>query len=51
MLNKKLNPVNLGKIKIEDKFWKDYMELVRTHVIPYQWDALNDRIPDAEPSY
>lgn len=51
MLNKKLKPVNLGKIRIEDKFWRDYMELVRTHVIPYQWDALNDRIPDAEPSY
>lgn len=51
MLNKKLKPVNLRNIRIEDKFWKDYMELVRTHVIPYQWDALNDRIPDAEPSY
>ncbi len=51
MLNKKLRPVNLGKIQIEDRFWKEYMELVRTHVIPYQWDALNDRIPDAEPSY
>ena len=51
MLNKKLKPVNLRNIRIEDKFLKDYMELVRTHVIPYQWDALNDRIPDAEPSY
>jgi DUF1680 family protein len=27
------------------------MERIRTKVIPYQWDALNDRIPDAEPSY
>jgi len=27
------------------------MERVRTKVIPYQWEALNDRIPGAEPSY
>lgn len=26
------------------------MELVREHVIPYQWEALNDRIVNAEPS-
>ncbi|MDO4521861.1 MAG: glycoside hydrolase family 127 protein [Eubacteriales bacterium] len=51
MLNKKLKPVDLNNIRIEDRFWKQYMELVRQHVIPYQWDALNDQIPDAEPSY
>jgi DUF1680 family protein len=27
------------------------MERVRTKVIPYQWKALNDAIPGAEPSY
>jgi DUF1680 family protein len=27
------------------------MERVRAKVIPYQWEALNDRIPGAEPSY
>jgi DUF1680 family protein len=27
------------------------MERVITRVIPYQWEALNDRIPGAEPSY
>jgi DUF1680 family protein len=27
------------------------MDRVRTTVIPYQWEALNDRIPGAEPSY
>lgn len=51
MLEKKLSPFPLGKIQIEDKFWKEYMELVREHVIPYQWEALNDRIPDAQPSH
>ena len=38
-------------IAIQDEFWNDYLELVRQTVIPYQWEALNDRIPDAEPSY
>ena len=51
MLSKKLKSVNLSKIQIEDKFWKEYMELVRSHVIPYQWEALNDRIENAAPSY
>ena len=27
------------------------MELVRTEVIPYQWEALNDRVPGADPSW
>lgn len=50
MLEKKLRPFRLDHIEIQDKFWKEYMELVRKHVIPYQWEALNDRIEDAEPS-
>mgnify|MGYP002511034218 CR=1 FL=1 len=51
MLEKKINMVSLDKVSIDDNFWKDYMELVRSHVIPYQWEALNDRIEGAEPSY
>jgi DUF1680 family protein len=31
-------------------FWARYAELVRSTVIPYQWDALNDRVAGAEPS-
>ena len=50
MLEKKLAMFPLDKIQITDDFWKGYMELVRTHVIPYQWEALNDRIEGAEPS-
>ncbi len=50
MLEKKLAMFPLDKIQITDDFWKGYMELVRTHVIPYQWEALNDRIDGAEPS-
>ncbi|THF76392.1 glycoside hydrolase family 127 protein [Cohnella fermenti] len=37
-------------IRIRDPFWDGYQELVRRTVIPYQWEALNDRIEDAEPS-
>ena len=51
MLEKKLHPLSLKQIQIKDAFWKEYMELVRNHVIPYQWEALNDKIKEAEPSY
>lgn len=44
-------PLALRKIQITDEFWKDKMELVRNEVIPYQWEALNDRIKDAAPSF
>jgi len=37
--------------KITGGFWRKFMELARTEVIPYQWEALNDRVPDAQPSY
>lgn len=44
-------PVDLKQLQITDDFWKREIELVRTAVIPYQWEALNDRIPHADPSY
>ncbi|WP_322904371.1 glycoside hydrolase family 127 protein [Paenibacillus sp. SGZ-1009] len=28
---------------ITDPFWSNYRELVRTEMIPYQWEVLNDR--------
>ena len=37
--------------KIEDSFWSRIRETVRREGIPYQWKALNDQVPDAEPSY
>lgn len=43
--------LSMKDIKITDKFFGKYMELIRTHVIPYQWEALNDRIEGAEPSH
>ena len=44
-------PLDLKNVNITDGFWGREQELVRREVIPYQWDALNDEVPDAAPSY
>lgn len=51
MKNNFLEPVKLKNVSIKDKFWGRYSRLIRDEVIPYQWDALNDKIPGAEPSF
>ena len=45
------SPIDLKKVTVTDPFWHREMELVRREVIPYQWDALNDRVPGADPSW
>ena len=47
----KATAVPLKHVKIDDAFWLQYIQLVREMVLPYQWDALNDRVLDAEPSH
>lgn len=49
--NKFSKPLPIDSINVTDNFWRNMMELVRNNVIPYQWEALNDRIEGAEPSY
>ena len=44
-------PLGLQAIQITDEFWGREQELVRKEVIPYQWEALNDRVPGAAPSF
>lgn len=44
-------PLDLKQVKITDVFWGREQELVRKEVIPYQWEALNDRVPGAAPSF
>lgn len=44
-------PLPLHAMQITDSFWKKEMELVRKEVIPYQWNALNDKVEGAAPSY
>ncbi len=43
--------IPLKNIEITDPFWLEKTELVRKEVIPYQYEALHDRIPDAEKSF
>lgn len=45
------NGVGLDRVQVTDAFWKKEIGLVRDTVIPYQWEALNDRVEDAQPSY
>lgn len=42
---------DLHTLNINDPFLGQYQRLVRDVVIPYQWDALNDRVTEAEPSH
>ena len=45
------SPFSVKNVNVTDEFWKHQMELVRTEVIPYQWDALNDQVVGALPSF
>lgn len=40
-----------GQTSIKDEFWGRYIRLVQDVVIPYQYEALHDRVPEAEPSH
>jgi DUF1680 family protein len=44
-------PIPLNKVVIQDNFWSPYITLIRDVVVPYQWEALNDRVQDSEPSH
>lgn len=43
-------PVSLSQVQITDDFWTYYIDLVRDVVVPYQWEAINDRVEGAERS-
>ena len=49
--NRHSHPIELRDATVTDPFWAAEQELVRTAVIPYQWNALNDNVPGAAPSY
>ena len=44
-------PVSVKNVQIHDSFFSNLMKITVEKLIPYQWRALNDEIPDAEPSY
>ncbi|KAB8133613.1 glycoside hydrolase family 127 protein [Gracilibacillus oryzae] len=43
--------IELNQVKVKDGFWDKRTRLITDKVIPYQWDALNDNIPDVPPSH
>lgn len=45
------SPLDLKAVRLTDGFWSREQKLVREEVLPYQWEALNDRVPGAAPSY
>ena len=51
MITTTSRPVDLQQFKVQDAFWKKEMDLIRSEVLPYQWDILNDRVPEAAPSF
>jgi DUF1680 family protein len=46
-----MDSLPLSAIHIDDPGWNRYTKLIPEKVIPYQWEILNDRIPDAPPSH
>ncbi|MDH6373999.1 DUF1680 family protein [Paenibacillus sp. PastF-3] len=54
MMNKNIQDQEVVKdqtVTIQDDFWGRYIRLVQDVVIPYQYEALHDRAPGAEPSH
>ncbi|RCW56515.1 MULTISPECIES: glycoside hydrolase family 127 protein [Halanaerobium] len=51
MSKKNLKAVDLKRVKLISGLLAQKNKLVRKEVIPYQWQALNDELPDTEPSH
>lgn len=47
----KRETITFNRIKIDDSFWNRHIRLVHDVILPYQWEAINDRIPDAQSSH
>ena len=50
-MNKSTYTDSVTEVTVKDSFWSPIMETTRKQMIPYQWKALNDEIPDIEPSH
>jgi DUF1680 family protein len=42
--------LSLRDVSLSEPFWRERERLAREVILPYQWEALNDRVPGAEPS-
>ena len=49
--NQHTTPVGQKFVQLDDPFWASYQTLVLDSVIPYEWEALNDRVEGAVKSY
>ena len=50
-MNKSIYTDSVRDVIVKDSFWSPIMETTRKQMIPYQWKALNDEIPDIESSH
>lgn len=48
---KKANLILTKNIRVQDSFWNKYRRLVKEEILPYQWEALNDRVEGAAKSH
>ena len=46
-----VKPIAIDQVNITDPLFSKYVRLVAEKIIPYQWEALNDRIPNMEKSH
>ena len=46
-----ISSIALDRVSITDPLFGRYVRLVAEKILPYQWEALNDRIPGSEPSH
>jgi len=49
--SEKLSSINIANIRFNNGFWNQRIQQVQNEVIPYQWKALNDQIPDVKKSH
>ncbi|MFW5749883.1 MAG: glycoside hydrolase family 127 protein [Halanaerobium sp.] len=50
-MKKQLKKIGLERVRLNDGLLAQKNELIRKKVIPYQWQALNDELPETEPSH
>lgn len=51
MRENRIKKLMLNQVHIGDSFWNKHIRLVKDTIIPYQWDIINDRVPDVETSH
>lgn len=44
-------PLEPSQVRVTDALFGSYVRNVAEKLVPYQWEALNDRLPDMEPSH